>query len=650
MWDLLTNLPRRVKFTIIVLFDAAAIPILFWMACALQVGSVSGPAIPWWMFPISTALALPVFYYMGLYRAVVRYIGLDAMLLTIRAVTLATLLIVVTAFALGVTSLPPAVFVIFWGAMILGIGGARLVVRAMINRSSARRSASDRVIVYGAGDAGRQLLSALERSARYNPIAFVDDDPAVAGRDVAGYTVWPATELARLVNDYKISHVLIAIPTLTRQRRMEIIHDLEELPVKVMVMPGLSDLVSGQSLLTSLREVDVEDLLERDTVDPDELLLERTIRGKAVMVTGAGGSIGSELARQILRRAPSRLVLFEMSEYALYSIEQNLRAIKTAEKLDVMVVPVLGSVLNSDGVQRAMRECGVETVFHAAAYKHVPLVEANPIEGVRNNVFGTLNTLRAALEFGAERFVLVSTDKAVRPTNVMGASKRLAELVLQAHAAAGNHKTQLAMVRFGNVLASSGSVVPLFREQIRRGGPVTVTHPEVIRYFMTIPEATQLVMQAGAMGGEGEVFVLDMGQPVKIIDLAKRMVQLSGYTLKKPGSAHGDIEIKFTGLRPGEKLYEELLIADADQPTAHPRIRVAREQFLPLEELTAYLGQLRNAIELNDVGQIKTVLEATVDGYKPSDSFNSQSAAKADQPGIATISGRFTSARDLASR
>lgn len=650
MWEFLTGLPRRAKFTIILCFDAMAVPLLLWFACALQAGSPHGQALPWWMFPVATVLALPVFYGMGLYRAVVRYIGLDAMLLVIRAVSLSVLLIVVSAFALGVTDVPPAVFVIFWGAMILGIGGARLVVRAMINRSSARRLASDRVIVYGAGDAGRQLLSALERSARYSPIAFVDDDPSVAGRDVAGYTVWPADRLSKLVSDFKISHVLIAIPTLTRRRRMEIIHDLEELPVKVMVMPGLSDLVSGQSLLTSLREVDVEDLLERETVEPDELLLEQTIRDKAVMVTGAGGSIGSELACQILRRGPSRLVLFEMSEYALYSIEQKLRAIKAAEKLDVMVVPVLGSVLNNDGIQRAMRNCRVETVFHAAAYKHVPLVEANPIEGVRNNVFGTLNTLKAALDVGAERFVLVSTDKAVRPTNVMGASKRMSELVLQAHAAGGGHTTKLSMVRFGNVLASSGSVVPLFREQIRRGGPVTVTHPEVIRYFMTIPEATQLVMQAGAMGERGEVYVLDMGQPVRIIDLAKRMIHLSGYSLKKPGDAHGDIEIKFTGLRPGEKLYEELLIDDADQPTAHPRIRVAREQFLPLDELQAYLGQLRNAIELNDIGQVRAVLEATVDGYRPSDSLNSQSGAQPDQPGIATISGRFRSAQELAGR
>lgn len=624
MWEVITGLPRRIKFLIVGLFDAVTTPLLFWLSSALQGGGIGTAVIPWWMFPVCTLVALPVFFYLGLYRAVVRYIGLDAMILVTRAVTLSVVFIVSAAYLLGVKTLPPAVYVIFWGFLVLGIGGTRLFVRAMINRSSARKVATDRVIVYGAGDAGRQVMSALERSARYTPIAFVDDDTILGGRDVAGHTVWQSSQLDRLVRDYKISHVLIAIPTLTRARRIEIIQSIEELPVKVLMMPGLSELVSGESVLTSLREVEVEDLLEREVVAPDELLLDKTIRGKSVMVTGAGGSIGSELCRQIVRRGPSRLVLFEMSEFALYSIEKNLLAIKLAEKLEVLVVPVLGSVLNAEGVERAIENSSVHTVFHAAAYKHVPLVESNPLEGVRNNVFGTLNTLKAAIKYNAERFVLVSTDKAVRPTNVMGASKRLAELVVQAHANDASCQIKICMVRFGNVLASSGSVVPLFREQIRQGGPVTVTHPDVIRYFMTIPEATQLVMQAGAMGGSGEVFVLDMGEPVKIINLARRMIQLSGYTVKQPGGSHGDIEIKFTGLRPGEKLYEELLIGESDEPTAHVRIRVAREDGLPLAELNAYLGQLKNAIELNQIAGIRAVLEATVDGYKPSELVGNQ--------------------------
>lgn len=644
IWEFLTGLPRQVKFAVIAAFDAAILPSLLVVSAALHGGS---PIPPGWLIAAVPLIALPTHYFMGLYRAVVRYVGLDAILLVIRAVSAWVVAIVLMVYAFGLRDIPPAVFVIFWGSAILGIGGSRLMVRALINRSSNNRTQhDDRVVVYGAGDAGRQVMSALERSARYHPVAFVDDDAGMHGRDVAGYGVYAPIALDKLVSAYHVSHVLIAIPTLSRERRMEIIGLLEEMPVKVLVMPGLSDIVAGDSLLTSLREVDVEDLLERNTVEPDELLLERTIRGKAVLVTGAGGSIGSELARQILRRSPSRVVLYEMSEYALYNIEKDLRAIKQAEGLEVMVAPVLANVLDRDTLKRVVRDYSVQTIFHAAAYKHVPLVESNPIAGVRNNVFGTFNVLQEALAAKVQRFVLVSTDKAVRPTNVMGASKRLAELVLQAHVA-GHPDTQLSMVRFGNVLASSGSVVPLFREQIRRGGPVTVTHPDVIRYFMTIPEATQLVMQAGAMGSGGEVFVLDMGQPVKIFDLAKRMIQLSGYSVRKPGASHGDIEIRFTGLRPGEKLYEELLIDESDRPTAHPRIRVASEAFLQMDDLNAYLGQLRNAIELNDIGQVKTVLEATVSGYKPSASFARQTEQDPEVPEIATISGRFRTTRDL---
>lgn len=645
IWEFLTGLPRQAKFAVIAIFDGVVLPALLILSAALH---GYGTLPPLWVVVAVPLIALPVHFYMGLYRAVVRYVGLDALRLVLRAVTTWVVVLVMLVYAFGMRDVPAAVFAIFWGASVLGIGGSRLIVRALINRSSTTRNQhDDRVIVYGAGDAGRQLMSALERSARYRPVAFIDDDAAMHGRDVAGYGVHAPSALERLVDTYHVSHVLIAIPTLSRENRLRIIGLLEEMPVQVLVMPGLSNIVAGDSLLTSLREVDVEDLLQRSTVQPDELLLERTIRGKSVMVTGAGGSIGSELARQILRRAPSRVVLFEMSEYALYSIEKELLAINSAEKLDVMVVPVLGNVLDRPTLRRTMRDCAVQTVFHAAAYKHVPLVESNPIAGVRNNVFGTLNALLAALDAEAERFVLVSTDKAVRPTNVMGASKRLAELVLQAYSGE-SPSTQLSMVRFGNVLASSGSVVPLFREQIRRGGPVTVTHPDVIRYFMTIPEATQLVMQAGAMGSDGEVFVLDMGQPVKIFDLAKRMIQLSGYTVRKPGANHGDIEIRFTGLRPGEKLYEELLIDDADQPTAHARIRVAREACLKLDELNAYIGQLSNAIELNNIGQVKAVLEATVSGYRPSASFTQQTESLENVEEIANSSGRFISTRDLA--
>lgn len=617
----LTRLPRLMKLAMLGGLDTLMLPALLAGSVLLHAGPNSVADVPAWVYLTCVLVCLVTFYLFGLYRAVVRYIGLDAMLQVVKAVTVAALVLSALAFAARSPVITASTLVIFWGAAILGVGGSRLVARTMIQASLRRKTISNNVVVYGAGDAGRQLVSALERSARFTPVVFVDDDADMQGRQVVGYSVHAPERLSDLVQRHRIGHVLLAIPTLTRARRVEIIASLEPLPVKVLVMPAVSELMMGDSMLTSLREVDVEDLLGRDSVAPDEALIESAVHDKCVMITGAGGSIGSELARQVLRRQPKRLVLFELSEYALYAVEKELIAMRLAGEINCEINALLGDVRDTRHIERVVREERVQTIYHAAAYKHVPLVEQNPIQGVSNNVFGTLAVLKAAIGAGVERFVLVSTDKAVRPTNVMGATKRLAELVVQAYANS-QADTALCMVRFGNVLASSGSVVPLFREQIRRGGPVTVTHPDIVRYFMTIPEAASLVVQAGAMGGPGEVFVLDMGEPVKIVDLAQRMIRLSGYSVKSGTNANGDIAIEFTGLRPGEKLYEELLIGADDRTTSHPRIRVANEACLTKDQVDHHLAVLQQAIERNEPCTVRTVLQDTVSGYTASEHFN----------------------------
>ncbi len=458
-----------------------------------------------------------------------------------------------------------------------GISGSRILLRELVMATS--RNAQHRVLIYGAGASGRQLLLALANSVEFRAVAFVDDDPSLQGVMIRDTKVHSPDHIGYVVQAYGISRILLAVPSASRGVRAKLIERLESLGLPVLTIPGMTDLVDGKMKIDELQDVKIEDLLGRDAVTPNSSLLTANITGKVVMVTGAGGSIGSELCRQIIQQSPSRLVLFEASEFALYEIDKELSAEIANRQLEVQLLPFMGSVVDQQRVQQVMQRYQVQTVYHAAAYKHVPLVEFNVIEGLRNNLFGTWHTAEAAIAAGVETFVLISTDKAVRPTNVMGTTKRLAELALQA-LAQRQQQTRFCMVRFGNVLGSSGSVVPLFRKQIKNGGPITLTHEDITRYFMTIPEAAQLVIQAGAMGEGGDVFVLDMGEPVKIYDLAKKMVHLTGLEIKNKQNPQGDIEIKITGLRPGEKLYEELLIGDDEKATRHPRIKAANEVFL----------------------------------------------------------------------
>jgi FlaA1/EpsC-like NDP-sugar epimerase len=513
----------------------------------------------------------------------------------------------------GLTAQPVRLAVVYAAFCGLYLVGSRYMAQYYLVR---RGSDKGNAIIYGAGESGARVLQAMQGHNDFHPVAFVDDDPAVQDKHVNGLRVYPRASLAELIKKHSVSAVLLALPSASRRRRQQIIASLEELPVHVQTVPDFNDLISGRARVDDIREVDVEDLLSRAPVAPEDTLMQSTLLGKSVMVTGAGGSIGSELCRQILRVGPATLVLFELSEVALYNIDKEMRAL--ADKLDVDcdIVPLLGSVQDNDRVREVMQHFAVHTVYHAAAYKHVPLVEQNIVEGVCNNVFGTYRTALAAIQARVSTFVLVSTDKAVSPTNVMGASKRMAELTLQAFQGTTDI-TRFAMVRFGNVLESSGSVVPLFREQIRNGGPVTVTHPEIIRYFMTIPEAAQLVIQAGGMAHGGEVFVLDMGEPVKIRDLAKRMIHLMGLTVRDDDNPHGDIEISYTGLRPAEKLYEELLIGENASGTEHPRIMQAREDYLPSIELNPLLEELQRAAAELDCCGVRDILIRAVKEYRP---------------------------------
>jgi FlaA1/EpsC-like NDP-sugar epimerase len=509
---------------------------------------------------------------------------------------------------------PRSAWIIYWLVAIALIGSSRFVIRDLLRIRIRRLAPRPRVAIYGAGGAGVQLANSLAHSQELEPAVFLDDDPALEGSRIAGLKVRSAARLPRLIDREQITTVLLAMPSIPHRRRREIIDALAELPVTVMAMPTLAEIAAGTKRVDDVREVDIEDLLGRDPVQPNRLLLERCIAGKSVMVTGAGGSIGAELCRQIAGLGPSRLLLLERSEPALYAIEQEVQRLCAAKATEV--VALLGSATNGDRMRRVMTGFQVDTVYHAAAYKHVPMVEHNPIEGVQNNIVGTLRTAAAAMASGVSTFVLISTDKAVRPTNVMGASKRFAELILQG-LAQRDPSTRFCMVRFGNVLDSSGSVVPLFRDQIRHGGPVTVTHPEVIRYFMTIPEAAQLVLQAGSMGVGGDVFVLDMGEPVRILDLARQMIRLSGLEVQDEDNPDGDIRIEFTGLRPGEKLYEELLIGEHDEATEHPRIRRAQEESLPWPAVQSLLERLEAACERCDTAELRVVLEEAVRGYEP---------------------------------
>ena len=613
------NLSTALRRTLLILGDMLAVLIAVWAAFAIRLGEWWPELLQdvVWLFPLAVLILIPAFALAGLYRPILRYADETLLHAIVIGASGGVLLMMAVWVFLREGIVPRSSWLILWLVLVALIGAGRLLLRRYLRRHFRLNTPRAPVIIYGAGEAGAQLVQALRYSAEFEPVAFVDDNPRLHGSVILGLKVRAPSRLPRLIARRHVSLILLALPSTSHRRRREILETLAGLPVRVMALPTLGELTSGARRIDEFREIEVEDILGRDSVQPDLALLRARVHGKSVLVTGAGGSIGSELCRQIVLLRPRRLMLFERSEYALYAIEQELRAmLDNMGAAEIELIPLLGSVLHRRRLQMVMERFAVQTVYHAAAYKHVPMVEHNPIEGVRNNVFGTQHAVEAALAAGVETFVLISTDKAVRPTNVMGATKRLAELILQGLASEG-HATCLCMVRFGNVLDSSGSVVPLFREQIRRGGPVTVTHPEVERYFMTIPEAAQLVIQASALAQGGEVFLLDMGEPVRIVDLARRMIRLSGLTVGDATQADGDIEIQFTGLRSGEKLREELLIGADDLPTAHPMIRRAREEHLPWPLLRDQLSQLDAAIQDFDYPAVRVILQALVPEYQP---------------------------------
>jgi len=608
--------PRWAKRLVVVALDIVLALFATWISYALRIDQYGwATGAQWWVYFLAPVLSIPIFIRIWLYRAIFRYTGHAALVATVLAVLLYACILFVILLWMQWPGVPRSLGILQPLVFLFLVGGSRAVARFWLaDLGSSRVKLEGRLLIYGAGTAGVQTASALRLSQQYALLGFVDDDPTKAGRSINGVPVFSPLEVTQVIARQGVTDILLALPSVSRDRRNTILESLAHLPVHVRTLPGLSDLASGRVTVQDFHELDVEDLLGRDPVPPDASLLAKDLATQVVLVTGAGGSIGGELTRQIVLQRPRQLLLLDHNEFGLYSIHQELLGVCAAKALKVDLVPLLGSVANPDRLTAICQHYRPSTIYHAAAYKHVPMVEDNPGEGILNNVFGTLNMARAALDCGARRFVLVSTDKAVRPTNIMGASKRMAELVLQAQAASPI-ETCFCMVRFGNVLGSSGSVVPLFRRQLASGGPLTVTHAEVTRYFMTIPEAAQLVLQAGAMAQGGDVFVLDMGEPVKIIDLAQRMVQLSGLTVRDASHPQGDIEIAITGLRPGEKLYEELLIGDNPKPTSHRRIMKAHEDFLRWPELEGQLASLRVAAEAGDVVAIKTVLQACVQGY-----------------------------------
>ena len=596
------------KQLVMVITDSIIIQVMLLFSFSVRLGYWFWPEGDLlWVIIGAPILAIPVFVQFGLYHAIVRFLGLHALWSVIKAVSLYALLWGIIGFMSAVEGIPRSVILINWLLVILSIGGLRMLARWMLSGVD-NLSKQKNVIIYGAGSAGRQLAEALLQSAEYRPIVFIDDGKDLINQHINGIKVYDARSIDWLIQKHNVGEVFLALPSASRKRRNEIINFLEPYPVLVRALPGVSEIAQGKIKIEDLREVSVDDLLGRESVKPDQSLLQENIKDKVVMVTGAGGSIGSELCRQIITLGASKLILFEQSELALYTIDQELS--------NSNVFPVLGTVINQDRVERVCKRFSVNTIYHAAAYKHVPMVEYNNTEGVTNNVFGTLRCAKAAIKCNVEAFVLISTDKAVRPTNTMGATKRSAEMALQALSDDQNI-TKFVMVRFGNVLDSSGSVIPLFKDQIKAGGPITVTDKEIIRYFMTIPEAVELVIQAGAMGEGGEVFVLDMGKPVKIFDLAIKMIHLSGLEIKNESNPNGEIEIKITGLRPGEKLFEELLIGDNVSKTQHSMIMRAKEEMLPWDELRIIIDSLEKAVEDSDQEVLRSLLMKIVPGFKP---------------------------------
>ncbi|MBH3377828.1 MULTISPECIES: polysaccharide biosynthesis protein [Pseudomonas] len=643
--EFLVNLSRRKKRLVQVCTDILLIWLALWLSFIVRLGidEMYNPIIQHaWLFTAAPLVAIPLFIRFGMYRAVMRYFGNDALVTIIKAVTLSSLILAVVVYWYSNHQevVPRSIIFNYWWLSMVIIGGLRLIMRQYFLGDwftgahqipfTLRDDGLIKVAIYGAGTAGNQLLAALRMGRAMRPVAFLDDDGDLANRVISGLQVYKPNHLQKMIKETGAQEILLALPSASRARRKEILASLEPYPLHVRSVPAFADLASGRVKVDDIQDVDIADLLGRDPVPAQERLLEQCITKQTVLVTGAGGSIGSELCRQIIGLGPKTLLLFDHSEFNLYSILSELEQRIARESLSVRLLPILGSVRNQQHLVDVMSTWRVDTVYHAAAYKHVPMVEHNMAEGILNNVYGTLCTAQAALQSGVANFVLISTDKAVRPTNVMGSTKRLSELILQAlsrEAApvmygdsskiARVNKTRFTMVRFGNVLGSSGSVIPLFHKQIKLGGPLTVTHPKITRYFMTIPEAAQLVVQAGAMGQGGDVFVLDMGEPVRIVELAEKMIHLSGLSVRNARNPHGDIAIEFTGLRPGEKLYEELLIGDDVSPTAHPMIMVANEDYVAWELLRERLARLLTAAAEDDFTQVRQLLRELVSGYSP---------------------------------
>ncbi|MCU1754494.1 MULTISPECIES: polysaccharide biosynthesis protein [Pseudomonas] len=641
----LLNMSRRQKRAIQVITDIALVWLALWLAFVVRLGiddMINPVTAHVWLFVAAPLVAIPLFIRFGMYRAVMRYFGNDALIAIIKAVSLSALILAVVVYWYSNHDnvVPRSIIFNYWWLSLIMLGGLRLAMRqyflgdwfaaAQHVPFTSRDDGLPRVAIYGAGAAGNQLVAALRMGRLMRPVAFIDDDDSIADRIISGLQVFKAENIQKMIDRTGAQELLLAIPSSSRARRREILGLLEGFPLHVRSVPGFMDLASGRVKVDDIQEVDIADLLGRDAVPAQAELLEHCIQGKCVLVTGAGGSIGSELCRQILSLKPTTLLLYEHGEFNLYSILSELEQRVNCESLMVRVLPILGSVRNPQKLLDVMKTWHVDTVYHAAAYKHVPMVEHNVAEGVQNNVMGTLYTAQAALQSGVANFVLISTDKAVRPTNVMGSTKRLAEMTLQALSqeiapvlfgdsakVSRVNKTRFTMVRFGNVLGSSGSVIPLFHKQIKAGGPLTVTHPKITRYFMTIPEAAQLVIQAGSMGQGGDVFVLDMGEPVRIVELAEKMIHLSGLSVRSEKNVHGDITIEFSGLRPGEKLYEELLIGDNVAATQHPMIMRANEDMLTWDELKDRLTQLMDAVRQDDYVSVRQILSNTVSGYSP---------------------------------
>ncbi|HDZ9226359.1 TPA: polysaccharide biosynthesis protein [Vibrio cholerae] len=608
---------RFLSVTIDVIFITLSFYLAFWARLGRSISLLDSNYIL--IVLGTTCITIYAFTRLGLYRAILRYLTFHALAVVSIGTVISAVSVAVLAFYFD-ASIPRSVPIIYAAFLCLLCGGARLIVKVLVTQ--VNKKGSKPVLIYGAGSAGRQLAIALRNSDTHKVVGFVDEDKTLTGTILMGLTVYYVQSIDKLVRKHKVQQILLAIPSATRARRKSILDSLVNLPAEVLTVPDMKDIIDGKAKIDELKDVAIDDLLGRDSVVPHQILMEANIKNKIVMVTGAGGSIGSELCRQIVRQKPKTLLLFELSEFGLYQIDRELKQLMEAEELHVEIIPLLGSVQRINRLVVTMKSFKVQTVYHAAAYKHVPLVEYNVVEGVRNNVFGTYYAAQAAIEAGVESFVLISTDKAVRPTNVMGTTKRMAELGLQALAEQENRKakgTRFCMVRFGNVLGSSGSVVPLFKRQIEAGGPITVTHPDIIRYFMTIPEAAQLVIQAGAMGKGGDVFVLDMGEPVRITDLAVNLIQLSGLEVKDEQHPYGDIAIEFTGLRPGEKLYEELLIGDNVQKTAHERIMTANERYLPLAEFEQHLNELDKACHAFNHERIRELLLEAPTDFNPTD-------------------------------